>query len=175
MIILNRLTLGHRALLLNRRQAGLTLIELIVTLVILSVLASAALPYAEIAFRRDKELELRRALREIRTAIDYFNADWQAGKFPLTGDAASKDGFPKTLTVLVDGVDLAGVIEKRRFYLRRIPGNPFADATLEKEEQWQLRSYRDKKDAAFWGSEDVYDVRVRTEKIAINKTYYKDW
>lgn len=159
----------------NNRQAGLTLIELIVTLVILSILASAALPYAEIAFRRDKELELRRALREIRTAIDYFHTDWQTGRFPVTGDAASADGFPKSLAVLVDGVDLAGVTEKRRFYLRRIPDNPFADATLEKEEQWQLRSYQDKKDAAFWGGEDVFDVRVRTEKVAINKTYYKDW
>lgn len=159
----------------NRRQTGLSLIELIVTLVILSVLASAALPYAEIAFRRDKELELRRALREIRTAIDYFHADWKAGKLPVTGDAASNDGYPNSLAVLVDGVDLAGVTARRRFYLRRIPRNPFADATLEKEEQWRLRSYRDKIDAAFWGGEDVYDVRVRTEKIAINKTYYKDW
>lgn len=159
----------------NRRQTGLSLIELIVTLVILSVLASAALPYAEIAFRRDKELELRRSLREIRTAIDYFHTDWKAGKFPVTGDAASSDGFPKSLAVLVDGVDLAGVTAKRRFYLRRIPHNPFADATLEKEEQWQLRSYRDKIDAAFWGGEDVYDVRVRTEKVAINNTNYKDW
>ena len=159
----------------SRQQAGLTFIELIVTLVILSILASAALPYAEIAFRRNQELELRHALREIRTAIDYFHSDWLAGRIPVTGDMASQDGFPKTLSVLVEGVDLAGISGKRRLYLRRIPANPFADATLKAEDQWQLRSYRDKKEAAFWGGEDVYDVRVRTEKIAINETYYKDW
>ena len=159
----------------SKQQSGLTFIELIVTLVILSILAAAALPYAEIAFRRDQELELRHALREIRTAIDYFHTDWQAGRVPVTGDTASHDGFPKSLAVLVDGVDMAGISSKRRFYLRCIPANPFAEATLKAEDQWQLRSYRDKKDAAFWGGEDVYDVRVRTEKIAINETYYKDW
>lgn len=159
----------------SRQQTGLTFIELIVTLVILSILAAAALPYAEIAFRRDKELELRRALREIRTAIDYFHADWQAGRMPVTGDAASQDGFPKNLFVLVEGVDLADVSGKHRFYLRRIPLNPFADATLKTQEQWHLRSYRDEPDAAIWGGEDVYDVRVRTEQQAINETYYKDW
>lgn len=146
-----------------------------VTLVILSVLASAALPYAEITFRRDQELELRRALREIRSAIDDFHADWKAGKMPLTSDAASEDGFPKSLTVLVEGVDLAGLSEKRRFYLRRIPRNPFAVATMEIEKQWQLRAYRDKKNAAFWSGDDVYDVYAGTEKMAIDQTYYKDW
>lgn len=161
----------------SRTQGGLTFIELLVTLVILSILASAALPYAEISFRRDQELDLRRSLREIRTAIDEFHNDWKAGRIPAVSGAASRDGFPKTLSVLVEGVDLAGVSAQRGYYLRRIPPNPFADAGLlnNAEEQWHLRSYRDKPDAEFWGGEDVYDVRVRTEKRAINESFYKDW
>lgn len=159
----------------SKQQCGLTFIELLITLVILSILAAAALPYAEIAFRRNQELELNRALREIRTAIDYFHSDWQAGRIPVAGDEASKDGYPKTLAVLVDGIELTGINSQHRYYLRRIPVNPFADASLKPEDQWQLRSYRDKKDAAFWGGEDVYDIRVRTDKKAINETYYRDW
>src|SRR3954471_24209819 len=84
---------------------GLTLVELLVTLVILSILATAALPYAEVAVRRDKELELRRALRDLRNAIDVFHDDWSGGKISKTSQAGSDDGYPKSLDVLVDGAD----------------------------------------------------------------------
>lgn len=164
-------------MLLNKYQTGLSFIELLVTLVILSILASAALPYAEISFRRDKELDLRRSLREIRTAIDGFHTDWKAGRMPAGSSAVSRDGYPVTLQVLVEGVDLASANARRRYYLRRIPVNPFAGSSERgyDEEQWQLRSYRDKPDAEIWGGQDVYDVRVRTEKRAINESFYKDW
>src|SRR5215813_2131074 len=84
---------------------GLTLIELLVTLVILSILAAAALPDAEVTVRREKEIELRRALRDVRTAIDAFYDDWKGGKISRTSTAASEDGYPRTLQILVDGAD----------------------------------------------------------------------
>ena len=87
------------------KQIGLTLIELLVTLAILSILAAAALPYAELTVRRDRELELSRTLREMRTAIDSFHEDWLAGRISHATNQASEDGYPKTLQVLVDGVD----------------------------------------------------------------------
>ncbi|MCW8955243.1 MAG: type II secretion system GspH family protein [Gammaproteobacteria bacterium] len=162
-------------MLLNKFQSGLTLIELIVTLVILSILASAALPYAEVAVRRDQELELRRALREVRTAIDEFHRDWEAGRIPLTSDAASDQGYPKSLDMLVKGVDLGKVTDQKRYYLRRIPPNPLADPIIAPEQQWQLRSYQDAPDNKLWGEQDVYDIRVKSEKRAINGSYYKHW
>jgi len=107
---------------------GLTLIELLVTLVILSILAAAAVPYAELTVRRDKEMELRRTLRQVRTAIDSFHDDWRNGAISKTGDGVSDDGFPKTLTVLVEGVEAGDAKGGVRKYLRRIPRDPFADA-----------------------------------------------
>src|SRR5687768_9590704 len=110
---------GRRALSSSNR--GITLIELLVTLVILSILAAAAMPYAEVTVRREKELELRRALREVRNAIDAFNDDWKGGKISKTGSAASDDGYPKTLQALVDGAETSDAKGGKRKYLRRIP------------------------------------------------------
>src|SRR5512142_888345 len=109
----------------RKSVSGLTLIELLVTLAILSILAAAALPYAELTVRRDKELELRRSLREVRTAIDAFHDDWVAGRITHTDDTASADGYPKTLQVLVQGVDTGRAAGSKRRYLRRIPRAPF--------------------------------------------------
>ena len=171
------LTYVHHASLSNKRQTGLTLVELIVTLVILSLLASVALPYAEITVRRDKELELKRSLRTIRTAIDEFHEDWLAGRVPKFSDAASEDGYPKTLEILVEGVETAGASGKIRRYLRRIPKNPFADPELEAEEQWQYRSYQDEHDSDSWGGQDIFDITVPVDidRKAINGTQYRDW
>lgn len=159
----------------SKFQSGLTLIELIVTLVILSILASAALPYAEVAVRRDQELELRRALREVRSALDQFHMDWEAGRIPLTLNIASDQGYPKNLQLLVDGVSKGNVADQKRYYLRRIPRNPLAAQDLPLLQQWQLRSYQDAPDNSFWGEQDVYDIRVKSEKQAIDGSYYKHW
>jgi len=147
----------------------------LVALVILSILASAALPYAEVTVRRDKELTLRRSLRKIRTAIDAFHADWKNGDISKFSDAASEDGYPKTLQVLVDGVDLSGASGKRRYYLRRIPRDPFADQSEPPAEQWVLRSYQDPPDTASWGGQDVYDVHSATRRKALDGSKLKDW
>ena len=154
---------------------GLTLVELLVTLVILSILATAALPYAETAIRREKELELRRALRDVRAAIDAFHDDWTGGKISKTGAAGSEDGYPKTLQVLVDGADTGDAKASRRRYLRRIPRDPFAEAARQPSEQWVVRGYQDAADSLVWGGRDVYDVRSASEAAALDGTRYKDW
>lgn len=154
---------------------GLTLIELLVTLVILSILAAAALPYAEVTVRREKELELRRALRDIRTAIDTFNDDWKGGKISKSSDAASDDGYPKTLKALVDGAEAADAKGGKRKYLRRIPRDPFADQSKPPIEQWALRSYQDEPDSITWSGRDVFDIHSSSEESAIDSTHYKDW
>src|SRR4030067_2832047 len=155
----------------SKPARGLTLIELLVTLVILSILAAAALPYAELTVRRGKELELRRALREMRTAVDGFHEDWGAGRISKLHDAVSEDGYPKTLQVLVDGAETSGAKGGKRRYLRRIPRDPFSDAAKPPEEQRVLRGYQDELDTRVWGGKDVYDVHTAAENIAIDGTH----
>lgn len=159
----------------HARQTGLTLVELLVVLVILSTLAVLALPYAKVTFTRDREFELKRSLREIRTAIDRFHEDWRAGRVPDSGEAASEDGYPVTLEVLVEGVDTADVTGRKRKYLRRVPANPFADDTLPAVEQWLLIGYQDDWDTSSWGGQDVYDVRADVDRKALDGSFYRDW
>lgn len=155
------------------RQGGFTLMEVLVTLVLLSILASVAMPYAEIAVRRDKELELRRSLREIRTAIDAFHRDWEQGLLAPLSSTASRDGYPVRLTTLTDGVRLTDGTTRK--YLRKVPRDPFADATMPAERQWRLIGYRDAVDTSEWNKDDVYDVRSRSEQQAIDKSFHRNW
>jgi general secretion pathway protein G len=159
----------------KRRARGLSLIELLVTLAIVSILAAAALPYAETTVRREKELELRRALRDVRSALDRFNDDWTAGRIPKTAEGASEDGYPKTLAVLVAGVDSGDAKGRRHTYLRRVPRDPFADPQIDAEQQWVLRGYQDDADAIVWGKKDVYDVRSASETTALDGSRLRDW
>lgn len=159
-----------------RRAHGLTLIELLVTLAILSILAAAALPYAELTVRRDREIELRSSLREVRSAIDAFHEDWVAGRITHTDDTASADGYPKTLQVLVDGVDNGRAAGGKRRYLRRVPRDPFAARqTDERATQWAIRGYQDEPDALSWNEKDVYDIHSASVETAIDGTRYRDW
>lgn len=166
---------GPHALSSSKQSRGLTLVELLVTLVILSILASAAIPYAEVTVRRNKELDLSRSLREVRTALDRFHQDWQEGKISKLSGAASQNGYPKELSVLVEGVQIVGTTERRK-YLRRIPYDPMAEKKgVDAVSSWKLIGYRDKPDTLSWGGEDVYDIRSSSEKQALDKTYYAKW
>lgn len=157
----------------NFVQAGLTLVELLVVLLILSILASVALPFAEITIRRNHELELNRSLRLIRSAIDSFHEDWLRGHIDTGMGIASEDGYPKSLEVLVWGVGDQSPGGRKRVYLRRVPRNPFTP--LDQAEQWLLRSYQDQLGTAQWGGQDVYDVQANTGLQAIDGSYYRDW
>jgi general secretion pathway protein G len=152
----------------------MTLLELLITMAILSILAAAALPYAEMTIVRGKELELRRSLREIRTAIDGFHEDWVSGKISHLSSATSDDGYPKTLKVLVDGIEVSQAKGGKVKYLRRIPEDPFAPGS-DAANQWVLRTYQDERDALTWEGKDVYDVRSNSGRTAIDGSRYRDW
>lgn len=160
----------------SKPASGVTLIELLVTLAILSILAAAALPYAELTIRRDKELELRRALRDMRSAIDAFHTDWAAGRITRSDNTASGDGYPRRLQVLVEGADTGHAAGGKRRYLRRIPRDPFAaDAKLPAIQQWALHGYQDGPDTLSWNGKDVYDVHSASDDQAIDGTSYREW
>ena len=155
---------------------GISLIELIVTRLILSVLASLILPSAQMMVKRTKEIELRRELRLIRTAIDDYKRTYdQAVKENKIPSVMNKSGCPETLKVLVDGYDFGGLTNYKNKFLRRIPADPFNPPKPGEEPKWGLRSYADEPDSTSWGGEDVYDVYSLSGETAIDGTKYKDW
>lgn len=154
---------------------GVTLVELMVTLVILSTLAMVAQPYVEQIVRREREVELRRALREVRGAIDRFHDDWRQGRMVKAAEVVSDDGYPRSLAVLVDGVERTGARGARLRYLRRIPRDPFGDASLPPERQWQVRGYQDDPKGLVWSAADVYDLHSGSAREGSDGVPYKDW
>lgn len=151
---------------------GLTLLELLLAVVILSILAAAVLPMAEVTATRSKELELRRNLRLIRTAIDDYKADFdRAVKEKKIIPTIDDTGYPPDLETLVEGADWEGLYNFKRRYLRKIPRDPF-DAY---DEGWGLRSYEDDPDAYFQTGDDVYDVYSQSDKMALDGTPYQTW
>lgn len=153
-------------------QRGLTLLELLIALVILGILAAAALPMAEVAATRGKEMELRRSLREIRTAIDAWKSDFDKAVAEKKIISSVDDtGYPESLEVLVEGNDWGGLYPFKRKYLRRIPKDPF-DVY---DEGWGLRAYRDDPDSTFYGGEDVYDVYSQSTRRSLDGSEYNTW
>jgi len=149
-------------------QRGMTLVELIVSFTILALLTTMAVPLARYKVRRDRERELRYALREMRTAIDKYKdlADQnQLGPQDLEGE-----GYPPSLDVLVEGVKAAGAVDKKIKFLRRIPKDPFTNSR-----EWGLRSSRDDPTSASWGGQNVFDVYTKSMEKAADGTAYSDW
>ena len=153
-------------------QRGLTLLEMILAMAILAVLASVVVPMAEVTAMRGKELELQRSLREIRTAIDYFKADFdKAVEEEKIIKAINETGYPETLEELVEGSDWGGLYPYKRKYLRRLPQDPFD----EYDEGWGLRSYEDDPDSTFYSGNDIYDVYSQSSRYALDGTPYNTW
>ena len=146
-------------------HAGYTLAELVMVVALIAVLASMALPVAKFTVKRQKEAELRLALRQIRTAIDEYKRMSDQGLIPVK---IGGEGYPEELEELVEGVEIVGQETKMRF-LRRIPIDPMT------RDDWELRSYQDEHDATSWGGENIYDVRTSSEGVAIDGTKYADW
>jgi general secretion pathway protein G len=150
---------------IGRGQRGFTLAELVMVVALIAVLSAMALPVAKFTVKRQKEAELRLALRQVRTAIDEYKRLSDQGQIPVK---IGGEGYPETLEELVEGVEIVGQETKRRF-LRRIPEDPMT------KDDWVLRSYQDDPDATTWGGENVYDIRTSSEGIAIDGSKYADW
>jgi general secretion pathway protein G len=150
---------------------GYTLIELMVVMVVLGILASAAYPLAEITVQRDRERELKRGLWEIRDAIDAYKRASDAGMVAVVAGSA---GYPPSLEALVAGAPNPKDGGKMRYFLRRIPRDPFADEGVAPEKSWGLRSFDSPPDRPRAGA-DVYDVFTRSDKVGLNGVALREW
>jgi general secretion pathway protein G len=144
---------------------GFTLIEMLIVVAIVALLASVAAPLAELGYQRGKEQELRHALREIRGAIDAYKRAADDGKIERKAD---ESGYPATLAVLVEGVQLKTEAKNEKaYFLRRVPKDPFGS-------EWGLRSYASPADSPQAGK-DVYDVYSRSDDTGLNRVPYREW
>ena len=156
---------------LGLRAEGYTFVELLVVSTIVLILASAVMPLAKVTATRQREAELRRALREMRTAIDKFKDAADTGTIGSLDLKAGAEGYPADLQLLVDGVTAANDATGRKLkFLRRIPVDPMTHST-----DWGLRSYQDKPDTTRWGGENVFDVYTTFDGTALDGTNYRDW
>ena len=154
-----------------RAQRGYTYVELVIVTAMLLILASVTVPLVQVASQRQREAELRRALREMRTAIDRYNDAAIQGAIAPTELEPENQNYPPELETLVEGVtrnnDATNTPLK---FLRRIPIDPMTSST-----DWGLRSYQDKPDSRSWGGQNVFDVYTKSEGTALDGTRYKDW
>lgn len=158
-----------------KRRPGFTITEMLVTATILGILAGAAIPLAKIAVKREREIELHRALRTIREAIDAYKKLADEKKIEVDSDSDS-DGYPPDLQTLVDGVTLKAdeksksTEERLIKFLRRVPRDPMTSSG-----EWGLLSSQDEPDSLSWGEENVFDVYSRSRAKALDGTPYRDW
>jgi general secretion pathway protein G len=151
-----------------KRPNGFTLLEMIVTATILVILASAVIPMAKNGIRRERELDLRRDLREMRMAIDDYKAkvDQQKIKPPSVENL----GYPESLEILVEGVQMKDKATGKIRFLRRIPVDPFTNKA-----EWGQRSVTDDATSTGWGGGNVYDVYSLAPGVGSNGIPYNQW
>lgn len=147
-----------------RNCRGLTLVELIVAFTIIGIMAAAAVPIVRVRIKREKEIELRRDLWEMRDAIDRYKDAADRGAFQTKVDSL---GYPPDMQTLVDGVDVQG---KKLRFLRRMPVDPMTG-----DADWGLRSNQDDPDSTSWGGQNVFDVYTKSEGTALDGTKYNTW
>ena len=154
-----------------RDARGFTYFELLATMIILTILAAAVMPTAKVVRKRQKEIELRRSLRKIRTALDaYQRAATVEGKIGGTDVKVGSEGYPPDLDVLVKGVSQVGKIDAKLKFLRRIPFDPMTN-----KQEWGKRCYQDDPEDTSWCGENVYDVHTLSEGVALDGSKYKEW
>jgi len=146
---------------------GFSLVELIITVTIIGILTAMAVPLARNTIQREREVELRQALRDLRVAIDKYK---EASERGLIQVKVGTDGYPENLEVLVEGVSMLNTVDKKLKFLRKIPTDPMTNSA-----DWGLRAYQDEPDAFSWGGENVFDVYTKSEGIALDGTKYKEW
>lgn len=150
---------------------GYSFVELLVVSAIIIILASAAMPLAKVGARRTREAELRRALREMRTAIDKYKDAADIGQIGALEIKAGSEGYPADLDTLVEGVAAANDATGRKLkFLRRVPIDP-----MTRSAEWGLRAYQDAADATRWGGQNVFDVYTTFQGTALDGTKYRDW
>ncbi|HYN44032.1 MAG TPA: prepilin-type N-terminal cleavage/methylation domain-containing protein [Thermoanaerobaculia bacterium] len=149
------------------RARGYSLVELVVVVTLILVLTAMIVPVARFNWTRMKEMELKEALRTMRTSIDEHKRLSDQGLIPVE---LATEGYPKELETLVEGIELVGQVKKVRKFLRRIPTDPMTG-----EAEWGMRSLQDDFDSTSWGRQNVYDVYSLSEKTGLDGTKYKDW
>jgi general secretion pathway protein G len=148
-------------------SGGFTVVELAVVATMVAILAAMAVPVARYTLKRQKELELRQDLRQMRDAIDKYKQYSDSGMIQVQ---LGSEGFPPDLDTLVTGVQQVGQINKKLKLLRQIPLDPMTGKA-----EWALRSYQDEPDSMSWGGQNVWDVHSLSPGRAIDGSYYKDW
>ena len=152
-------------------EHGYSFVELLVVSAIVLILASAVMPLTRVTMQRQREAELRRGLREMRTAIDRYKDAVDLGMIGGLEVEADNQGYPASLEVLVEGVELASDATGRKMrFLRRIPFDPMTQGR-----EWGLRSYDDEPDSRRWSGDNVYDVYTRSTATALDGTRYDEW
>jgi general secretion pathway protein G len=152
-------------------EGGYTFIEVIVVAAMLLILASVVMPLAQVTAQRNREIELRRNLRDMRTAIDKFKDAVDSGVIAASELEPGSENFPPDLDTLVEGVTPANDATGRKLkFLRRIPIDPMTNS-----QEWGLRAYQDNPDSTSWGGKNVYDVYTRSTATALDGTKYRDW
>ena len=146
------------------RRRGVTLIELMISIAILLILTGAAIPIVRVQIKREKEVELRRDLWEMRDAIDHYKDLADRNAFQIK---VGSEGYPPDLQTLVKGVDSQG---KKIRFLRRIPVDPMTGTT-----EWGMHSMQDDPQSTSWGGQNVFDVFTKSSGTALDGTKYADW
>ncbi len=149
------------------KESGLSLVELIVSFTILLILTMAVLPLARVRIQREKERQLRYALREMREAVDRYKDAADRGLIQVK---AGTEGYPPDLETLVKGVPIVGQVDKKFRFLRRIPRDPLTNS-----EEWGLHSMQDDPKSTSWGGQNVFDVYTKSQDKAMDGTKYADW